>query len=174
MRIVCATNRDPQSEVAAGRFREDLLARIHLWTFALPALSQRREDIAPNLEEAGYGATQVAVYERETAFYSEVRDAIKNHSGEELDIKPFEADMRHLINTYIQADAANSIGTIDQFSLVELIIETGIHDAIAQKLVKERYMLAEDLPRQHAAAEKDTLSRLHPDPGAPPPRGGDD
>jgi type I restriction enzyme R subunit len=68
------------------------------------------------------------------AFYADMRDAIKNYSGEELDIKPYEADMRHLINTYIQADSASTIGTIDQFSLVELIIETGIHDAIAQKL----------------------------------------
>jgi hypothetical protein len=34
----------------------------------------------------------------------EIRAAIKKHSGEELDIKPYEADMRHLINTYIQAD----------------------------------------------------------------------
>ena len=33
-----------------GRFREDLLARLNVWTFALPGLSDRREDIAPNLE----------------------------------------------------------------------------------------------------------------------------
>lgn len=42
--------------------------------------------------------------------------------------------MRHLINTYIQADSADPIGTMDNYSLVELIIETGIHDAIARKL----------------------------------------
>ena len=47
-------------------------------------------------------------------------------------------------------------------------------DATARQLVKARYMLAEDLPRQHAAAAADTLSRLHPDPGAPPPRGDGD
>jgi transcriptional regulatory protein RtcR len=48
--LIAGTNRDLRESVASGRFREDLLARIHLWTFALPALSQRREDIAPNLE----------------------------------------------------------------------------------------------------------------------------
>ena len=37
-------------QVAAGAFREDLLARIDLWTFALPGLAERREDISPNLE----------------------------------------------------------------------------------------------------------------------------
>jgi type I restriction enzyme R subunit len=41
---------------------------------------------------------------KEVEFYAEIRAAIKKHSGEELDIKPYEADMRHLINTYIQAD----------------------------------------------------------------------
>ena len=33
-----------------GRFREDLLARINLWTFTLPGLAERREDIEPNLD----------------------------------------------------------------------------------------------------------------------------
>ncbi|MCU0749751.1 MAG: RNA repair transcriptional activator RtcR [Akkermansiaceae bacterium] len=48
--LIAGTNRDLRAAIASGRFREDLLARIQLWTFALPALAQRREDIAPNLE----------------------------------------------------------------------------------------------------------------------------
>ena len=56
------------------------------------------------------------------------------NSGEELDIKPFEADMRHLMNTYIKADPADPLGDIDKYSLVEMIIQTGINDAIAKKL----------------------------------------
>lgn len=101
---------------------------------ATATLLRAYADIASNLTEAGYSDTEIATLAKETTFYADTRAAIKKHSGEELDIKPYEADMRHLINTYIQADAATSIGTIDQFSLVELIIETGIHDAIAQKL----------------------------------------
>ncbi|MEX1113860.1 MAG: hypothetical protein WEB53_01330, partial [Akkermansiaceae bacterium] len=45
-----------------------------------------------------------------------------------------EADMRHLINTYIQADHAVDLGNLSSLSLTELIIETGIHDAIAKQL----------------------------------------
>lgn len=48
--LIAGTNRDLRAAVATGRFREDLLARIQLWTFALPALAQRREDLAPNLD----------------------------------------------------------------------------------------------------------------------------
>lgn len=47
--LIAGTNRDLAREVVAGEFREDLLARINLWTFHLPALRQRPEDIEPNL-----------------------------------------------------------------------------------------------------------------------------
>lgn len=42
--------------------------------------------------------------------------------------------MRHLINTYIQADPATDLGNLSSMSLTELIIETGVHNAIARKL----------------------------------------
>ena len=62
--------------------------------------------IAQDLAEAGYSDAEAAALQKEVEFYSETRSAIKKHSGEELDIKPYEADMRHLLNTYIQADPA--------------------------------------------------------------------
>lgn len=48
--LICGTNRDLLKDVDAGRFREDLLARINLWTFGLPGLQNRPEDIEPNLQ----------------------------------------------------------------------------------------------------------------------------
>lgn len=91
-------------------------------------------DISQELPEAGYTDQEIGELNREVQFYGELRSAIKKHSGEELDIKPYEADMRHLLNTYIKAEPADQLGEIDNYSLVELIIETGIHDAIAKKL----------------------------------------
>lgn len=48
--LIAGTNRDLSQGVEAGKFREDLLARLNLWTFALPGLADRREDIEPNLD----------------------------------------------------------------------------------------------------------------------------
>ncbi len=48
--LIAGTNRDLAAMVRKGRFREDLLARINLWTFRLPSLKDRAEDIEPNLE----------------------------------------------------------------------------------------------------------------------------
>src|SRR5690606_9068749 len=48
--LIAGTHRDLRAEVARHRFREDLLARIDLWAFALPPLRDRPEDIAPNLD----------------------------------------------------------------------------------------------------------------------------
>jgi transcriptional regulatory protein RtcR len=48
--LIAGTNRDLGEMVNQGRFRDDLLARINLWTFVLPGLRDRREDIEPNLD----------------------------------------------------------------------------------------------------------------------------
>jgi transcriptional regulatory protein RtcR len=48
--LITGTNRDLQDRVREGLFREDLLARLNLWTFRLPGLRERPEDIEPNLE----------------------------------------------------------------------------------------------------------------------------
>ena len=48
--LIAGTNRDLFAAVRQGRFREDLLARINLWTFSLPGLRNRSEDIEPNLD----------------------------------------------------------------------------------------------------------------------------
>jgi type I restriction enzyme R subunit len=91
-------------------------------------------DLAQNLIEAGYSETEAAGLQKEVEFYGEIRSAIKKHSGEELDTKPYESDMRNLLNTYVQADSATPLGDLGEMSLIELIVDTGMHDAIARKL----------------------------------------
>lgn len=47
--LICGTNRELAAEIENRKFREDLLARINLWTFQLPGLKERQEDLEPNL-----------------------------------------------------------------------------------------------------------------------------
>jgi transcriptional regulatory protein RtcR len=71
--LIAGTNRDLRKAVVEGCFREDLLSRIQLWTFSLPALRDRREDIAPNLE---YELRRFAETEgRQISFNKEARNA---------------------------------------------------------------------------------------------------
>lgn len=58
--LIAGTNKDLKSEVEKGLFREDLLARINLWTYRLPALKERREDIPANIDY------EIGLYEQKT------------------------------------------------------------------------------------------------------------
>ena len=70
--LIAGTNRDLAAEVRGGTFREDLLARINMWTFCLPPLRDRREDIEPNLD---YELAQFARKAgRNVTFNKEARD----------------------------------------------------------------------------------------------------
>jgi transcriptional regulatory protein RtcR len=71
--LIAGTNRDLRQQVAEGKFREDLLARIHLWSFELPSLAQRREDLLPNIE---YELLRYAEKQgRSVSFNKEAREA---------------------------------------------------------------------------------------------------
>ena len=48
--LIAGTNRDLSTLALRGTFRDDLLARINLWTFRLPGLRDRPEDLPPNLD----------------------------------------------------------------------------------------------------------------------------
>lgn len=48
--LIAGTNKDLRIEIAGGRFRDDLFARINLWTYTLPGLAQRPQDIEPNVQ----------------------------------------------------------------------------------------------------------------------------
>jgi type I restriction enzyme R subunit len=101
---------------------------------ATVALVRAYANIADELEAAGYGPAGVRRVKARLDEYLKLRDTIRRASGETLDLKPFEADMRHLIDTYIEADHPRKISPFDGMSLLELIVKTGISEAITAQL----------------------------------------
>ncbi len=101
---------------------------------ATASLVRSYANIADELESAGYSAGDIARIKMQLAYYLDLRETIRRASGESLDVKAYEADMRHLIDTYIEADEPRKISPFDGMGLVDLIVETGIGQAIASQL----------------------------------------
>ena len=101
---------------------------------ATVALVRAYANVADELDRAGYGAADVTRIKDGLKHYLNVREIIRKASGESLDLKAYEADMRHLIDTYIEADEPRKISPFDDMGLLELIVKTGIADAIARQL----------------------------------------
>ena len=100
----------------------------------IASLVRSYANITGELEDAGYGEADVRRIEERLQHYLKLRDVIRNASGETLDLKAYEADMRHLIDTYIEAEDPRTISPFDGMSLTDLIVKTGIADAIAARL----------------------------------------
>ncbi len=94
------------------------------------ALIRAYANIADAMEAAGYTATEIEDIKQQVDFYLKLREEIQQASGEILDLKTYEADMRHLIDTYIQADEPETISLFGDMSLIDIIVNTGIAEAI--------------------------------------------
>ncbi len=101
---------------------------------AAVALVRAYANIADELEPAGYSVADTARIKRQLDRYLNLREIIRKASGETLDLKAYEADMRHLVDTYIEADEPRKISPFDNMGLLELIVKTGIAAAIGSQL----------------------------------------
>lgn len=101
---------------------------------ALVALLRAYGNLADDLVAAGYSEEEIASIKQKMEHYVKLREVIRKASGETLDLKPYEADMRHLIDTYIEATEPRKISPFDGVGLLDLIVKTGIADAVAEKL----------------------------------------
>jgi type I restriction enzyme R subunit len=97
---------------------------------ATATLVRAYANIADDLDCAGYSDTTVASIKERIGHYLKLRGIIRIASNETIDLKAYEADMRHLIDTYIEADAHTSISPFGDMPLLEMIVKLGITSAI--------------------------------------------
>ena len=93
-RVLSATNADLRSEVAAGRFREDLLFRLNTIEIHLPPLRERREDI---------GALAHHFLRRYTARYRKALAGFEPEALSALEAHPWPGNVRELDHTIERA-----------------------------------------------------------------------
>lgn len=109
--------------------KDTALRRTQLYKNTV-ALIRAYANIASELEQAGYSEKQIKNIEKELDFYIKLREHIKKASGETLDLKTYEADMRYLLDTYIQAGEPEDITPFDGMSLLDIISNEGVAAAI--------------------------------------------
>ena len=113
--LICGTNKDLAAESATGAFRRDLLARINLWSWALPGLADRREDIEPNLE---YELDQYAARVGQRArFNREARDAFLRFANSAQ--SPWSGNFRDLSAAVTRMATLSDKGHIDAATVAE-------------------------------------------------------
>jgi transcriptional regulator with PAS, ATPase and Fis domain len=119
-RVVAATNRDLKTEVAAGRFREDLLFRLQVVTVLVPPLRERKRDIpilirhfiARHSERLGRSAPRVA---------PEVFEALENYA--------FPGNVRELSHVIERAMLLAREGVVTGSDLPPEIVRAWSRDA---------------------------------------------
>ncbi len=117
----------------AESLKEHEPQRIALYK-GVVALIRAYANIADELEAAGYSSADIERIKRTMDEYLRLREIIRRAASETLDLKAYEADMRHLIDTYIQADEPRKISPFDNIGLLELVTKLGILDAIHEGL----------------------------------------
>ncbi len=139
-RLIREPVKPPQNELEHIRYfcgnteiPEDLAAheprRTALYK-AVATLIRAYAAIADDLAAAGYSAADAAKIKKDIENAVDLREIVRRASGETLDPKAYESDMRHLIDTYIAAGESRRISPFDEMPLLEIIVKSGMAEAI--------------------------------------------
>ncbi len=107
----------------AAQIKANEAKRVELYE-SVSTLVRAYSAIANEMAEASYTVAEAAAIKREVAHFVAVKDEVELGAGENIDMKQFEAGMRALLDTYIQADPSDVVATFDK-GLVKLIVERG-------------------------------------------------
>lgn len=98
--------------------------RVELYK-AVAAVTRAFANLANEMTEAGYTEAQAEAIKKEIAHYVDVRAEVKLGAGEDVDFKQYEAGMRFLLDTYIQAGASETVSNFEDTGLIDLIVKLG-------------------------------------------------
>lgn len=115
----CATEQGNAEQLKANEPK-----RVELYK-AVSAVTRAFANLANEMSEAGYSEAEAEAIRQEIAHYVDVRAEVKLGAGEDVDFKQYEAGMRFLLDTYIQADASEVVSNFEETGLIGLIVQMG-------------------------------------------------
>lgn len=120
--------------------------RVELYK-SVSSLVRAYSVLANDMDAAGYTVEQAAAMKKEVAHYVAVRDEVKLGANENIDFKQFEAGMRFLLDTYIQAGNSEVVAEFEETGLVDLIVQRGAGaiDAMPPGIKKNKEAVAETI-----------------------------
>lgn len=141
LKYFCATDSGNAAQLKANEQR-----RLALYKH-VAAFIRAYANLANELEDAGYTNSEVATLKADVEHYEKARTEVKLASGDYIDMKMYEPAMRHLIDTYIQAEDSEKVSAFDDTSLIQLIVERGAEavKALPASIQKNEESVAETI-----------------------------
>ena len=111
------------------------------------SLIRAYSNLANDMAEAGYDKTESVKIKEEVKHYENVRTEIKLASGDHIDLKAYEPAMRHLIDTYIDAEESKKISAFDNFTILDLVLKDGMDaiETLPKRIRKNKKAVAETI-----------------------------
>jgi len=127
--------------------KEDEEKRIGFYKM-VSSLVRAYADIANEMGKAGYSELEARDIKHQVKFYSDLKEDVKQASGDYIDLKMYEPGMRNLIDMYIDAEHSRKVSALDDFTLVDLIVDKGLSaldDTLTDNIRKDEEAMAETI-----------------------------
>lgn len=120
--------------------------RVELYK-SIAAAVRAYGNLANEMTDAGYTPVEADTIRHEISHYVDVRAEVKLGAGENIDFKQYEAGMRYLLDTYIQAGASQTVADFADTGLIELIVHHGTKaiDTLPEGIKKDPEAVAETI-----------------------------
>ena len=115
----CAKDHGNAEQIKANEHK-----RVDLYK-AVSAVTRAYANLANDMGTAGYSTAEAEAIRQEIADYASIREEVKLGAGENVDFKAYEADMRHLLDTYISAKPSEVISNFEDAGLIQMIVNLG-------------------------------------------------
>lgn len=134
IKYFCGENRFSLKELNEKEDR-----RLNLYKYTV-SLIRAYANIANDMLDVGYTFEEAKKIKEEVKHYDTIRREVMIAAGDDIDLKAYEPAMRHLIDSYIDAEESKKISAFEESTLVELIVNKGISaiDQIPENIKKNK------------------------------------